>query len=56
VLCSKAGELVEAIKHYRRQELLRRPRPALGDGSWECTPEENMTGLAQCRELLGKGP
>ena len=50
----RPGEMVELIQHYRRQDALRQPRPALTEGGW-CSIDRNLEGIAHCRELLTAG-
>lgn len=47
----RAGQIVAMVQHYRRQESLRRPKPALPPGGY-CTPEANVAHVQRCRNLL----
>jgi hypothetical protein len=48
----RAGEFVALVQHYRRQEALRKPRPALPSGVRIASREMSLEQVAKCRELL----
>jgi hypothetical protein len=49
----RAGEFVRLVQHYRRQAVLRQPRPALGSGVRIASREDSIEQVKRCRELLG---
>ena len=51
----RPGEFAELVRHYRRQEALRIPLRAVGEGGRVCTPEENLEKLREVRRLLPLG-
>jgi len=50
----KPGQIVALVQHHRRQEALRRPRPALSSAPY-CTKSENLAHIAHVQELLTTG-
>ena len=48
----RPGEFVELIQHYRRQEALRSPKPALESGVKIASREMSLEQIAHCRTLL----
>jgi hypothetical protein len=51
----RPGEFVELIQHYRRQDALRKPRPALPSGIRIASKEMNDEWIVKCRDLLKAG-
>jgi hypothetical protein len=49
----RPGELVQLVRHYRRQDALRLHRPALGSGVRISSRDESLEQIKRCRELLG---
>jgi len=47
----RPGELVGLVQHYRRQEALRHPRPAL-EGDRPCSREATLAHIAECKAIL----
>ncbi len=48
----RPGEFVELIQHYRRQETLRRPKPALPSAERIASKEYSLNQIQRCRDLL----
>ncbi len=46
----RAGEFVELVQHYRRQEALR--KPALPSGARIASRETSLEWISKCREMV----